>query len=114
MIEISLRLAFFNASEERISAITDRANTDWIMIDHSTICIYAARAYAWILASLIDARCVRATIRADYAFWSARRWTANVIRLTGAYCVIIDNAAVAVRSTGRWLARITWYWRLYK
>lgn len=102
-----LELAFLDASEERISTVTDRAYADWIMIDHSTIRIHAARARTRIFAPLIDARSIRAAVGADYAFRSARRWATDIIRLAGAYRVIINDATVAVRSTGGWLACVT-------
>lgn len=80
------------------------------MIDHSTIRVHAARARAWVLAPLIDTCRVRAAVRADYALRPARRRAADVIRLAGADGVIIDDAAIAVWSAGRRLARTT-RWR---
>lgn len=65
-----LELAFLNATEERISAIANRAHADWIMIDHPAVRIHTARSYTWILTPLIDTRRVRATICTDYAFRS--------------------------------------------
>jgi len=38
------KLAFLNATEERISTIANRADADWIMIDHSAVCIHTACA----------------------------------------------------------------------
>lgn len=67
----NFKLAFLNASKEWISAITDRANADWIMIDYSAIRIHATRAWTWIFAPLIDARCIRTAIGTNHAFWSA-------------------------------------------
>lgn len=109
MIKRISKLTFLNATEERIPAIANRADANWIMIDYSAVRIHAARAWAWILTPLIDTCRVRATVCTDYAFRPARRWAADVIRLTGAHCVIINNATVAIWSTGRWLARIAWY-----
>jgi len=76
------------------------------MIDHATIGIHATCARTWILASLIDTRRVRTAVRTDHTFGSAGRWTADVVGLAGAYRMIINDTAIAVRSTGRWLARI--------
>lgn len=44
MIERISKLAFLGATEERISAIANRANADWIMIDHPAVRIHAACA----------------------------------------------------------------------
>lgn len=84
------------------------------MIDHSTIGIQAARARAWILASLIDTRRVRAAVRTDHALRSAGRWAADVIRLAGTYRMTVNDTAIAVRATGGRLARITRHWKLYE
>lgn len=68
MTKIILKLAFLDATEERIPTIANRADADWIMIDHTTVRIHTACAQTWILAPLIDTRRVRTTIRTDYAF----------------------------------------------
>lgn len=44
MTKIILKLAFFDATEERIPTIANRADADWIMIDHPTVRIHTARA----------------------------------------------------------------------
>jgi len=38
-----LKLTFLNTTEEWIPAIANRADADWIMIDHSAIRIHTAR-----------------------------------------------------------------------
>lgn len=112
--KINLGLAFFDASEERIAAVTDRADAHWIVIDHSAIGIQAARAWTWILASLIDTRRIGTAVRANYAFRPARRRTADVVGLARAHCVIVNDTAIAVRSARRWLARVARHWRFCK
>lgn len=108
--EKTARLTLFDASEERIAAVADRANANRIVIDYTALGIHAARAWTRILASLIDAGLARGAIRADYALRPTGRRTADVIGLTRADRVIVDNTAVAVRPTG--LAHIVRHQRL--
>lgn len=100
-----LRLVL-DAAEERISGVAWRAAADWIVIYHLTIGVQAARADARILAALNDAGLVLGAVRADDAFGTAGRRTADVIRLASADGVIVHHTTVAVRTARRWLAGI--------
>lgn len=84
------------------------------MIDHPTVCVHAACAWAWILTPLIDTRRIRTAVRADHALRSARRWATDVVGLAGADRMIVNNTAIAIRSAGRRLAGIARHWRYCK
>lgn len=105
-----LKLTFFNASEEWISTVTNRANANWIVVDYTTIRVDATRARTRILASLLDACRIRAAICANHTFWPTRWRTTDIIWLTRTNSVIVNDTAVAVRTTRRWLTRTAW-WR---
>jgi len=59
-------------ARERFSATAYR-----IMIDYLTICILSTRAWAWILAFVIQTCLCQWTVGTDHTFWFAGGWATN-------------------------------------
>lgn len=95
-----MSLTFSDAAEERITSVSRGAAANGIVVDDLAVCVLATSAWTGVLALLIDARRVLSAVRAHHAFRSTLRWAARVIWLTGAHCVVVDHATVAVRTAG--------------
>lgn len=93
-------LTFCDAAKERISGVSGGAAAYRVVIDDLAIGVQTAGAWTGIPAPLFDASRVLRAICAGYALWSTLRWTADVILLTGADCVVVNDSTVTVRSAG--------------
>jgi len=101
----------WEAAHEGITAEAGTAGADGVVVDYAAERVIAAGAWAGILAALVKARLVLRTLRAAHALWPAVGRRADVAGHTGANCVAIDRATVAVEATGRGLARVfRHYW----
>lgn len=89
---------FFQTTEEWITRETRRTAAYWVVIDNLTFGIDAAGTDARIVATLIDARFVLSTISTDHALRSAVWRTTNIICLTRAHGMVVDDTAIAVRT----------------
>lgn len=67
-----------------ITGKTFHACANWQVIQHVTLSIYSARAWAWLRTPLIDAREMTFALGTQNAFWSTLWRYANVIRQAGA------------------------------
>lgn len=96
----------WSATCERIACVISRANTDSIMINHSTVGVEATSARAWINTFLIDARFLQWAIVYIDTFGTTCRRTAKVAWQTRANRLILLRQTLTVRATWRWYALI--------
>lgn len=100
------------ASLERIAAVVKRTAAHRIVIGHLAAGVQAARARTRIGAPLIHARLVEIALGTGRAFRTTSGRHSDVVGLTRANRVLVDIAALAVRTARRWYARIRMHQRL--
>lgn len=93
---------------KRIASIPRLASAHWIMIENTTIGIYAACAQTRIETTLVGTSSIQHTIRANNTFWVTGRRTANVAGNTRTNCLTIDFTTLAVRATRRRVTGVLW------
>lgn len=84
--------------------IADEAATNRIVVDNETAGILAAHTRTRVLALLIDARLLLATLGAEYALGPAIRRRTNHIGQTTADGVVVNGAALTVQAARRRMA----------
>lgn len=83
------------------------------MIEDLTLSIPAAQTRTRVVTLLINASQMSRAFRADETLGPAMRGCALVTRTAGAHCTVVHHTAYAVRTAGRWHARIL-IWHYYE
>jgi len=87
------------ALKARFADVAGGTGTDGIVVDHLTDGVDSASIHAWVSAFLVETRLVSGTVLVDNALW------VNAARHA------VDHSALAVATTRRWIAGISWRWR---
>lgn len=97
-------------SDEWISSVSSGAATDGIVVHHFTSSSNATCTGTGIPTLLVATGLVLSTLRAHNTLWPARRRTSYVSRYTRAHSLPINLTALAVLSTWRWIAWLSYHW----
>lgn len=87
-------------TNKRITSITGRTWTNWIVIDNLASRMLATSWYAWINAFLIDACTILWTFWADNTFRSTVWRTANETRQAWANFMFADGTTLTIHTAG--------------
>lgn len=99
-----------STSGERISSVTWRAATNWIVVDHFASRSNAASSRTRVSAFLTAAGLVPTAVGVHYAFRSASRRAADVTRNARADGLSVHSSALTVRAARRWTTRFRIGW----
>ena len=95
---------------EWVSYVTLRTAADWVVTDNVTLGVNTAHSHTWVGTLEVDTGKCWGTFTVNHTLRSACRRGAIVARVAGTHRAGLNNSALGIWSTRRWLARISRFW----
>lgn len=103
------------ARVQSISSVARDARAIRVVVDHRAFCVDAARSRTRVHATVVDACLIVRAFGIQNALWTATRVRiSEIARNASTRSSTVVFSAFCVRTTGRWVARLTFHFDRYR